>query len=90
MQSIVPDPICWRPEKQGFPTPEAEWCRGPLKPLIQEVFNSASLARRGWLGQICINDLYEQFQQSKSLIASSTIWRWLDIEIWAQIFLGES
>jgi hypothetical protein len=58
--------------------------------MINELFNSPSLARRGWLDQSQILNLNNQFQQANPRISSSMIWRWLDLELWAQIFLGDS
>ena len=48
LRGVVPDPILRRPKK-GFGIPVAAWIRGPLRPLFEDLFSPASLARSGVL-----------------------------------------
>jgi asparagine synthase (glutamine-hydrolysing) len=46
LRGLVPDAILARPKK-GFGIPVAQWIRGPLRPLFEELFSEASLQRSG-------------------------------------------
>jgi asparagine synthase (glutamine-hydrolysing) len=44
LQGLVPSAILERPKK-GFGIPVAQWIRGPLRPLFEDLFSEASLKR---------------------------------------------
>jgi asparagine synthase (glutamine-hydrolysing) len=44
LQDLVPSSILERPKK-GFGIPVAQWIRGPLRPLFEDLFSEASLKR---------------------------------------------
>lgn len=46
LKGIVPDVILKRPKK-GFGIPTAQWIRGPLRPLFEELFSARSLEAGG-------------------------------------------
>ena len=48
VRGLVPDEILRRPKK-GFGIPVAAWIRGPLRPMFEDLFSPASLARSGVL-----------------------------------------
>ena len=45
---VVPEAILRRPKK-GFGIPVAAWIRGPLRPMFEDLFSPASMARSGVL-----------------------------------------
>lgn len=46
LREIVPEEILHRPKK-GFGIPVASWIRGPLRPLFEDLFSTASLTSSG-------------------------------------------
>ncbi|HXX30701.1 MAG TPA: asparagine synthase (glutamine-hydrolyzing) [Myxococcaceae bacterium] len=46
LRGLVPEPILARPKK-GFGIPVAQWIRGPLRPLFEDLFSESSLRRAG-------------------------------------------
>lgn len=48
LRGVVPEAILERPKK-GFGIPVAAWIRGPLRPMFEDLFSHASLARSGVL-----------------------------------------
>ncbi len=48
VRGLVPDAILRRPKK-GFGIPVAAWIRGPLRPMFEDLFSPAALARAGVL-----------------------------------------
>ncbi len=48
LAGVIPQEILRRPKK-GFGIPVAAWIRGPLRPLFEDLFSPASLARSGVL-----------------------------------------
>jgi asparagine synthase (glutamine-hydrolysing) len=48
LRGLVPDAILRR-SKKGFGIPVAAWIRGPLRPMFEDLFSPASLARTGVL-----------------------------------------
>jgi asparagine synthase (glutamine-hydrolysing) len=88
MEGIVPDKIRWRKDKIHFSTPQTQWLRSSLQPLVESVFNSSELRNRGWLDQKEICHVYKRFNDESDPVSSNLIWRCLDTEVWAQTFLG--
>jgi len=46
LRNLVPEEILARPKK-GFGIPVAQWIRGPLRPLYEDLFSEGSLRRSG-------------------------------------------
>lgn len=86
IKGIVPEEIRLRKDKIGFAPPELAWMRGPLREWITNVFNSPQFRQRGWLEPKVVDRVWQGFLAGHDGWAS-LIWRWLSLEIWAQVFL---
>jgi len=87
LAGAIPDAIRWRPDKLGFPVPESTWYRGPLASLFEGVLASESLRQRGWMDQSQVLSLYKEFRRGNPAIQAKVVWGWLNLEIWARLFL---
>ncbi len=85
MHGIIPSRIENRLDKVGFTTPEDLWFRTTLKDLTGEILNSKSFKERGFIDP---EKALAQFQTlSSSVNRSSTIWRWVNLELWMRKFI---
>jgi len=86
MEGVIPETVRTRLDKMGFVTPEDIWFRGVLKDYISEIISSKSFAARGYFN---VNEAKKTFDRhctgEKNL--SSTIWRWVNLELWFRIFI---
>jgi asparagine synthase (glutamine-hydrolysing) len=83
---LLPPVVRDRVDKLGFVTPEARWMRGPLGDLAGDVFASRAFAERGWIDAPAARRRLER-HRSGELDAGFELWRALNVELWARIFL---
>lgn len=86
MKGVLPEGVRTRKDKMGFATPEAIWTRTILRDPIQEVITSKSFAERGYVDIKKVQEAFEHHCSEKVNI-SSTVWRWVNLELWFRIFL---
>ena len=87
MQGILPEKIRNRRDKIGFLTPESIWFRQPgFQVLISELINSKSFSQRGYFNPKQCQLIYNQHLNGKK-DASRDIWKWIHLEMWAQMFI---
>jgi asparagine synthase (glutamine-hydrolysing) len=52
---LLPDEICWRKDKMGWPVPEKVWMGGPLKTWFRESLQGSKLVERALAGHRAID-----------------------------------
>ena len=86
MEGILPPAVQWRVDKVGFATPEDQWFRHGLRPVIEDCLADSRTKDRGYLNiEAARRALDAHFSGTTSL--GSTLWRWLNIELWCRRFL---
>jgi len=88
MRGRMPEEIRLRKDKLGFATPESLWLRGPLRIWIDEILHSRRFCQRGWLDPKVVNHVWQGFLAGRDQW-HSLIWRWISLEIWAQVYLDQ-
>ncbi len=86
IKGIVPEEIRLRKDKLGFAPPEPVWMKGPLHAWIDGVLRSPQFQQRGWLDPKGVDRVWRGFLGGHAEW-NSLIWRWVSLEIWAQVFL---
>jgi len=88
MKRILPEEIRERADKMGFVTPEDIWFRTILKEPIYHILNSRSFAIRGYFNVDKVMQAFDNYCKGK-MNCSSTIWRWVNLELWLRIFVDK-
>jgi asparagine synthase (glutamine-hydrolysing) len=82
MSGLLPEPVRMRARKMGFATPELQWQRTVLKPLIRDAVSS------GVLGDFIDRDgasaRLQEVEAAKRL--DFLPWRWLNLYMWRKQF----
>ncbi len=78
-----------RRKKTGFGAPLRHWLRGELRPLVDDVLNEESLARRGLFDPLEVRRLVEA-DRARRTDAAYTVFALLCVELWLRIFLDRS
>ena len=86
IRNLVPEETRLRKDKLGYAPPEDNWLRGPLRPWIQELFESRRFLEREWFDQQSIRHAWKEFISGRDGLTSA-FWRWISLEIWAEVFL---
>lgn len=87
MQGRLPDETCLHVKRQ-VQTPQREWLRGALKPMVDEVIYSPSFAHRGVFDVARVHKLYEDYiQKPQNYPNSFFVWQWLMTEMWFRLFV---
>ena len=81
MKGVLPDQVRMRMDKMGFVTPERVWMSGALRPWINEIFESRSFAQNPYLDSEKVNLLFSEHQSGQRDLGS-TLWRWINLELW--------
>ncbi|MFC1498526.1 asparagine synthase-related protein, partial [Verrucomicrobiota bacterium] len=90
MTGQLPEETCFHVKRQ-VQTPQREWLRGPLKPLIDETINSTSFSSRGIFNVNKVRRIYKDFQDNPEKYPNSFFaWQWLSIEQWFRIFIDKT
>jgi asparagine synthase (glutamine-hydrolysing) len=88
MEGILPERVRTRRDKMGFVTPEDIWIRTILKEPFSEIIASKSFKERGYFRVTQIQNYFNDHCQGKINI-SSTIWRWINLELWFRKFIDQ-
>ena len=86
MSGLLPETVRTRMDKMGYVTPEYIWFRGPLKREIEDILESKSFAERGYFDVKEIKKVFAEFCEGR-INLGSTIWRWVNLELWFRIFI---
>jgi asparagine synthase (glutamine-hydrolysing) len=88
MKGILPEVIRRRIDKMGFVTPEDIWFKTVLKGPVQGIIGSRSFAERGYFDMKKVKEAYNEHCEGKRNIGS-TIWRWVNLELWFRTFIDK-
>jgi asparagine synthase (glutamine-hydrolysing) len=72
-------------DKRAVVTPQREWLRGPLAPLVEEVVSSRSFRERGLFDPAAVRSAWAEFRAGG---ADNTffVWQWVVTELWCRMF----
>jgi asparagine synthase (glutamine-hydrolysing) len=85
MAGMIPQAVLERQDKMGFPTPCAQWFRGPLKGWVEETLRSSGFAAHGLLDPTGVLEVFHSHQQGQD--RTWELWRFLALEQWASLYL---
>src|SRR5579863_542204 len=64
LEDLLPAPIIWRKDKQGFINPQSEWLKHELKPQVETMLKGEMLtASRGLIDQPALRQRYAAYQK---------------------------
>lgn len=86
MRDILPDIICKRTDKLGFPVPQDEWLKTSLRDRIRELINSDSFKKRLFFNAKEIDRDFELYCQDKKY-KCPYLWRFINLELWMRKFI---
>jgi asparagine synthase (glutamine-hydrolysing) len=89
LKGILPEEVSNRHDKMGFVTPEEIWFRTTLRNQIHQIINSKSFASRGYFDVRKVNEIFAEHCSEKRNW-SFTIWRWISLEQWFNIFIDKN
>jgi asparagine synthase (glutamine-hydrolysing) len=81
----VPDAILQR-RKQGFGVPIGPWLRGPLRPLVEDIFHRDRLRRVGIFSFEAVNRLVREHVSGEQN-HQRVLWTLLAFELWREAYL---
>jgi asparagine synthase (glutamine-hydrolysing) len=89
MEGIIPETVRTRLDKMGFVTPEDVWFREVLRDQVLDILNSKSFAERGYFN---VNEAKKKFDRhcKGEINLSSTVWRWVNLELWFRTFIDRN
>ncbi len=92
MKGILPEKVRTRQSKLGFATPENEWLKNSFQPVFSSLITSSSFRDRGIVDAKRAQALFRDHSvhHRKRGVESSTIWRWMNLELWFRIFFDSS
>lgn len=85
MENRLPDSIRLA-EKRGVVTPQREWLRTYLRPLVEEIIYSRSFIERGLFDVPEVHKTYHQFSQGEGQ-NSFFVWQWVNTEMWYRQYI---
>src|SRR5207249_9716884 len=88
MEGILPEEVRWRVDKMGFVTPEDQWLRTSLRELVRDTLSDARTRMRGYLNVKAAQRAFESHLAGRTNIGT-TIWRWLNVELWCRRFVDQ-
>lgn len=86
MKGVLPEEVIKRMDKMGFVTPEDIWFRTVAKDKVLEIINSDSFKKRKYFKIDKIKEEFDAYCKGEKNI-SSTIWRWINLELWLRRFI---
>lgn len=90
MTGILPQETCYH-VKRHIQTPQKDWLRGALRPMVEEVVNSQAFAQREIFEISKIKEVFQEFLMDPTRYENLFfIWQWLQLEWWFRIFIDES
>ena len=81
MRGIIPDDVRTRVDKMGFPTPLAQWFRGPLGDRLAALFADRRMAERGIYRMDAIRDALARHRRGEADHASA-LFNVAQFEMW--------
>jgi len=81
LKDMLPREVYERKDKKGFPTPTAEWFRGPLKDEVRKRLSDASFVNAGIINPQTASRLVEEHIAGKAN-HERTIFRMLTLDLW--------
>lgn len=86
----LPREICYHVKRQ-IQTPQGEWLRGALRPMVEEVIFSKSFRERGIFDVAQVHKIYRDCVEHPSRYPNTFfVWQWLQLEWWFRIFVDQS
>lgn len=82
----LPRKIVYR-QKRGFSVPVADWLRGGLRPLAEEMLSPARLKREGFFNPGYVRQLVEEHQAGRA-DHRKALWTLLCFELWYDRWIG--
>jgi asparagine synthase (glutamine-hydrolysing) len=86
LEGVLPPAIQWRTDKIGFATPEDEWFRGEIGMVLADCLADQRTKARGYFDPVGASRAWRA-HQDKQVAIGSTLWRWLNMEIWCRRFV---
>lgn len=89
LKGLLPEKIETRHSKLGFATPESRWFHGPFRAMSADILQSKSFRQRQIIDADLAWDRYNRFLAGRPQtgIGTSTIWRWINLEMWFRTFI---
>lgn len=84
LRDILPQEVLRRP-KRGFEMPVAAWMRHELRDVLEDVFSSDSVRRRGLFDAAAVQAVYRQFLAGEAPYLRA--WSLAVLELWMRHFL---
>lgn len=85
MEGRLPNDVIYRP-KTGFGAPLRPWLRGPLRPMVDELLDKASIERRGIFDANAVANMIKK-DLAGHIDAAYTIFALICVELWCRRFL---
>jgi asparagine synthase (glutamine-hydrolysing) len=82
MRDRIPVEVIGR-TKKGFGIPVAEWLKGPLNPLVDELLSESRLASAGYLDATAVRRLIDE-HRSNARNHRKVLWTLLSFELWRE------
>ncbi len=90
MEKRVPKEVCYNVKRQ-FQTPQGEWLRGTLRPMVEDVIFSKSFRERGIFDVDQVHKIYQDCIEYPARYPNTFfVWQWLQLEWWFRIFIDHS
>jgi asparagine synthase (glutamine-hydrolysing) len=87
-QTRIPPQICWRRDKKGFTTPDANWLRHELRPSVEAITRgSARCVRAGLVNPAALASRYRMLLATRGpSLTSREVFQCLSLESWLESF----
>ncbi|MBT3359052.1 MAG: asparagine synthase (glutamine-hydrolyzing) [Rhodospirillales bacterium] len=86
MRGVLPEPIRTRWNKQGFLPPHAQWLRGGLRGLAEEVFSSSDFSQNPMWDAAWWQRVVQRLDQGEDALAVQ-LWKPFISELWLKKFV---
>jgi len=88
MAGILPEPVRTRTMKMGFVTPEEQWLRFALAPLVEETLQDGRFLDP-YVDRFRMLELFRRYLRNPGLVPAAVIFRFFILERWAACMLGK-
>jgi asparagine synthase (glutamine-hydrolysing) len=86
-QELLPKSIIWRKDKQGFTSPQDEWLKHELKPVVESYFSSSALIYKyDLIEKEKLAEKYKAFCEGERNVWYREIFNPLGLEVWLREF----
>jgi asparagine synthase (glutamine-hydrolysing) len=86
MAGIIPPAVVSRRDKKGYPTPQAQWFRGPLREWLGDLLSESALLESGWFKPERVRQIFDAHQNGED--RSWELWRFASTLTWRRLFLA--